>query len=177
MRIFNEHKTEELFNVDLEKGYLKEDQITHYFPEQLEIAEQSHYEVIAEYKNGGKDVKKVIDVEYRPYVQARQEIENINIYIPYTEVELIRIAEDKEFENKRNNINYQIEYYKKRLADTDYIVIKLSEAMIESLETNDSTKVNELKLKYAKELSGRPIWRVELNELEAELEKLNKEHQ
>lgn len=79
----------EVENPDLSLGYLREEKIliTHH-PAVEAIAEQWHYETIAEYPNGGKDVKKVVDV---PGVEAREawdEYEMISRYIPYTEEEL-----------------------------------------------------------------------------------------
>ena len=84
MRIFNEEKTEELTSPDLAQGYLTQDKlfIAHH-EAQEEIQQQSHYEVIAEYPNGGKDLKEVIDVEYQPAKEAWDEYEDILVYIPY----------------------------------------------------------------------------------------------
>jgi hypothetical protein len=89
MRIFNDNKTAELTNPDLSKGYLKQDKlfIAHH-EAQEEIQQQSHYEVIAEYPNGGKDLKEVIDVEYRPAKDAWEEYKDILVYIPYTQEQL-----------------------------------------------------------------------------------------
>ena len=89
MRIFNEEKTEELTSPDLAQGYLKQDKlfIAHH-EAQEEIQQQSHYEVIAEYPNGGKDLQEVIDVEYRPAKDAWEEYEDILVYIPYTQEQL-----------------------------------------------------------------------------------------
>lgn len=89
MRIFNDNKTAELTNPDLSKGYLKQDKlfIVHH-EAQEEIQQQSHYEVIAEYPNGGKDLKEVVDVEYRPAKEARDEYEDILVYIPYPQEQI-----------------------------------------------------------------------------------------
>ena len=75
-------------NPDLTLGYLTDDteEIT---PPAVEgVEEQWHYETVAEYPNGGKDVQKIID---RPGVQAQKEwVEQVPIqrYIRYTEEEL-----------------------------------------------------------------------------------------
>ena len=92
MRIFNEEKTEELTSPDLAQGYLKQDKlfIAHH-DAQEEIQQQSHYEVIAEYPNGGKDLQEVIDVEYQPAKDAWDEYEDIQVYILYTEEEIAQI--------------------------------------------------------------------------------------
>ena len=95
MRIFNEAKTQELLEYDLEKGYLKQDVLITHINEQREVKEKSHYEVIREYPNGGKDVKKVIDVEYKPYIAEHDETEDILIYILHTQEELNTIELNK----------------------------------------------------------------------------------
>jgi hypothetical protein len=85
MKIYNEQKTQEIFNPDLTRGYLTEDKIfVRIEPAISAVTEQGHYETIAEYPNGGKDVKWIIDV---PAVQAKEAVnvyEDIQIYIPYT---------------------------------------------------------------------------------------------
>lgn len=119
MRVFNEDKTIELKEYDLKLGYLIDDKIVIHHDaeiihhdaeiihhEALEGVEgQGHYEVVKEYPNGGKDVKWVIDV---PKVEANEaydeivkeaydeivkeaydDVEEIKIYIPYTEEELL----------------------------------------------------------------------------------------
>lgn len=50
-------------NPDLEKGYLEPAKETVHHETVEEVKEEFHYETIAEYPNGGKDVKKVVDVE------------------------------------------------------------------------------------------------------------------
>lgn len=95
MRVFNETKTIELTEYDLEKGYLRNDVLETEIPEQIAVKEEFHYEVIKEYPNGGKDVEKVIDVKGKPYIAAHTEVEEIAVYIPYTEDELEKIKEQK----------------------------------------------------------------------------------
>ena len=86
MKIYNQSKTEILENPDLGKGYLKQDKIeTTYHEATPEIQEQSHYVTIKEYPNGGKDVGKIIDVEYQPAREAYYDYEDIQVNIPYTE--------------------------------------------------------------------------------------------
>lgn len=89
MRVFNEDKTQELKEYDLNKGHLELDKlfIRHHKAVE-EIKEQWHYETIAEYPNGGKDVSKVIDVPYQAPQEAFDEYEDIYVYIPYTYEEL-----------------------------------------------------------------------------------------
>lgn len=94
MKVYNQDKTQILEEYNLEKGYLKEDILITHYEEVKAVEEQFHYETIAEYPNGGKEVEKVIDVEGVEYKPARDEKENIYVYITYTEEELL--------ENKKN---------------------------------------------------------------------------
>ena len=79
----------ELENPDLSLGHLVEDKIIIAHHEAVEaVAEQWHYETAAVYENGGRDVKKVIDI---PGVEARDawdEYETVQRYVPYTDEEL-----------------------------------------------------------------------------------------
>lgn len=119
MNIYNESKTEILENPDLVLGYLKQDYLTKIIPEQQEIKQISHEEVIrVAYTDGtisigsdidtskkvkGKQVKEVIDIEGKPYVPEHEETEEILVYIPYTESELL--------ENKKNKFRAWREQY------------------------------------------------------------------
>lgn len=80
MRIFNEIKTQELKDVDLNKGYLKNDTlfIRHIdgVEEQTELREDPERKGI---------FTRVITVQG---VEERDEYEDIQIYVPYTEEEL-----------------------------------------------------------------------------------------
>lgn len=88
MRIFDINNIE-LTNPDLSRGYLKEDHIFVKHHEAVEpVEEQWHYEVIAEYPNGGKDIRKVIDVVGVKAQEAWDEYEDIYRYVEYTEDEL-----------------------------------------------------------------------------------------
>ena len=142
MRIFNEDKTVELFDCDLEKGYLKKDVIETDIPEQEEVVEEWHYEAIKEYPNGGKILEKVIDVEGKPYISAHTEREEIWVYIPYTVEELAKIAAERE-----------IAELKQKLRDTDYQAIKFAEGELSEDE-------------YADMKAQRRAWRDRINELE-----------
>ena len=99
MRVFNEDKTQELKEYDLNKGHLKLDKLFIRHHEAVEeIKEQWHYETIAEYPNGGKDVSKVMDVPYQAPQEAFDEYEDIYVYIPYTYEELEELNKPSELE-------------------------------------------------------------------------------
>lgn len=95
MKIYNKEKTAILENPDLKMGYLVNDTIVRIVPAQSEIKEQSHYVTIRTYENGGSDVEKVIDVPYQAGKPEHEEIENIQVYIPYTEAELLEIKKQE----------------------------------------------------------------------------------
>lgn len=105
MKIYNESKTEILENVDLEKGYLKEDKLViRVVPAQEEVQEQFHYEY-KDYTNDkgevyGRDRIKVVDVPYQPAVEEHEETEDIQVYVPYTEEELLK-RQKQELRNYR----------------------------------------------------------------------------
>ena len=99
MRVFNEDKTQELKEYDLNKGHLELDKLFVKLHEAVEeIKEQWHYETIAEYPNGGRDVSKVIDVPYQAPQEEYDEYEDIYVYIPYTYEELEELNKPSELE-------------------------------------------------------------------------------
>lgn len=85
----------EITNPDLTKGYLNPDKLTIHHDAVVGIAEQSHMEVVTEYSNGGKDLKKVIDVPGVPECDAYDEYENVERYVLYTSEELLEIEKQK----------------------------------------------------------------------------------
>ena len=79
----------ELEKPDLSLGYLTEEEILISHHEAVEaVAEQWHYETAAVYENGGRDVKKVIDIPGVEAKDAWDEYETVQRYIPYTDEEL-----------------------------------------------------------------------------------------
>lgn len=101
MRIIDENGVD-IAHYDSAKGYLKETEIlVAHHPAVEAVQEQGHYEVVAEYPNGGKDVVWVVEV---PGVEAREawdETETVLQYIPFTELEL----KIQEFERSRQPLN------------------------------------------------------------------------
>jgi len=89
MRIFNADKTKELESPDLQMGKLEKDILLTHYEASAEKAEVGHYETVATYPNGGKDVKWVVDIAGSPSVEEHTAIEDIYVYIPFTEDELL----------------------------------------------------------------------------------------
>lgn len=107
MRVFNEEKTQELTEYDLEKGRLRADRIvTKTIPAQPEQKEEFHYE-FKTYPNGGQDRIRVIDKEYKPAQSEQYEYENIQVYVPYTEEQLKDIRK-KELKDSLNKLSEDI---------------------------------------------------------------------
>ena len=95
MRILDEN-CKEIQNPDYEKGHLKEDKLLVSHHEAIEaVAEKGHWETIAEYPNGGKDVEWIVDVPSVEAAEAWDEYEDILRFIPYTAEELAEIEQQK----------------------------------------------------------------------------------
>lgn len=105
MKIIDKNGTE-ITNPDLDLGYLVNDTETVHHDAVEAVEEQSHYETIAEYPNGGKDVKKIVDVEAVPAKDAWDEEVQIQRYVLYTEEELKaildKVKEDKITQSKED---------------------------------------------------------------------------
>ena len=75
-------------NPDLTLGYLTDDTQPLEHPAQEAVAEVAHYETVAEYPRGGRDVQWVVDVPGVPARPAWTEQLPIKRYIRYTAEEL-----------------------------------------------------------------------------------------
>ena len=159
MRIFDETKTNELTEYDLEKGYLKADILTTQIPEVVAVTvEQKAKELTAEGKevveiNGilyevvsknefGQTVSRIVET---PAIPAHDKVEDIGVYIPYTEEELEKMSARSEIAELKAN-----------LSATDYKAIKYAEGAMTEEE-------------YAETKAQRQAWRDRINELEAKL--------
>lgn len=75
-------------NPDLTLGYLKPETQTIHHDAVAGVEEVSHYETLAEYPNGGKDVQKVVDVPGVAAQEAYDEEVEAQRYVLYTAEEL-----------------------------------------------------------------------------------------
>ena len=75
-------------NPDLEKGYLKNGKKTIHHDAVEAVEEKFHYETLAEYPNGGKSVRKVVDVPGVAAKDAYDEEVEVQRYVLYTAEEL-----------------------------------------------------------------------------------------
>ena len=139
MNIYNKAKTKIIENPDLSLGYIKEDTITHHHEKVEAVEEQGHWETIAEYPNGGKDVEWVVDVEGVEGKEEYDEVEKIYVYVPYTKKEL----------EKRNAIK-RINELRMLLNESDYKAIKYAEGLISE---EDYQPIKELRQSYREEIN------------------------
>ncbi|MDE6398998.1 MAG: hypothetical protein K2L51_06730 [Clostridiales bacterium] len=119
MKIYNQDKTQELNEQDLDRslGHFVQDKIATTHHEATEaipaksVAEQivalteqgikvkeiggKQYRVTRTYPNGGEDVEEIIDIPAVPAKDAYDDYEEIKVYIPYTAEELQKIADNK----------------------------------------------------------------------------------
>ena len=82
-------------NPDLTLGYLKSGTRTEHHEAVEGVQEVWHYETVAEYPNGGKDIRKVVDVPGVKAQAAWDEEIPIQIYVPYTQEELDRMEAER----------------------------------------------------------------------------------
>lgn len=75
-------------NPDLTLGYLVGDTEPLAHPAQEAVAEIAHYETVAEYPSGGRDVRKVVEVSGAAAKAAWTEQVPIKRYVRYTAAEL-----------------------------------------------------------------------------------------
>ena len=110
MRILDENNIELIEGqINLELGYLKPESIISIHHEAIkETKEVGHYEVIAEYPNGGKDVAWIIDVPGIEAKEAWDEYEDIQRYVLYTEEELATRDAEKKAKEEEAKLNAQL---------------------------------------------------------------------
>ena len=120
MKIIDENGAT-LENPDLTLGWLRDETEAMKHPAQAGVPELSHYETVAEYPNGGKDVRKIIDREGIPARDAWTEQVPIQRYILYTAEELAA----KEEERKKAEQAAQLPTTEERLAALEAAMLDL----------------------------------------------------
>lgn len=89
---------------DLTLGYLISGTEPVEHPAVAAVPETSHYETVAEYPNGGRDVRKVIDVPGVPARAAWTEQVPVQKYIRYTAEELAAQEEERKKAEAREKL-------------------------------------------------------------------------
>lgn len=114
MEIYNE-KMERMETPDLTAGWLEEQVRTVYHAAVEAVEEIWHHEVIAEYPNGGRDVRRVID---RPGIEGRDawnEQVRIQIYHPYTIEERTNVEQKPTIEERVDKLENVMELLTSRI--------------------------------------------------------------
>ena len=96
-------------NPDLTLGYLTDDTQPLEHPAQEAVAEVAHYETVAEYPGGGKDVQRVVDVPGVPARPAWTEQLPIKRYIRYTAEELAAQEEARKKAEAREKLRERVD--------------------------------------------------------------------
>lgn len=154
----------ELTTVDESLGKLVEEEIFIAHHEAIEaVQEEGHYETIAEYPNGGKDVVWVVDVEGVQAQDAWDEYETILRYIPYTEEELAEMeaernkpsVEDRVAILEANSINLEQlnESLVNQRAEIDENFVPQA-----TFEASFSNQMQQLEVEYAKKFEIESVW-------------------
>ena len=94
---------------DLTLGYLttSTEEVTH--PAVEGVEEVNHYETVAEYPNGGRDVRKVIDVPGVPAQAAWTEQVPVQRYIRYTAEELAAQEEARKKQEAKDKLPERVD--------------------------------------------------------------------
>lgn len=106
-------------NPDLTLGYLVDDTEPVEHPAVEGVEEVSHYETVAEYSNGGRDVRKVIDVPGVPAQAAWTEQVPVQRYIRYTAEELAAQEEERKKQEAKDKLPETVAALQAALADAD----------------------------------------------------------
>ena len=96
-------------NPDLTLGYLTDDTQPLEHPAQEAVAEVAHYETVAEYPGGGRDVQRVVDVPGVPARPAWTEQLPIKRYIRYTAEELAAQEEERKKAEARKKLPERVD--------------------------------------------------------------------
>lgn len=107
--IYNE-QMERIEHPDLTLGYLKPGTRTEHHDAVVGVTEIWHYETVAEYPNGGKDIRKVVDVQGVEAQGAWDEEIPIQIYALHTQDELDRIEAERNKPTQLDRIEAQALY-------------------------------------------------------------------
>ena len=96
-------------NPDLTLGYLTDGTQPLEHPAQEAVAEVAHYETVAEYPSGGRDVQRVVDVPGVPARPAWTEQLPIKRYIRYTAEELAAQEEARKKQQQREKLPERVD--------------------------------------------------------------------
>ena len=114
-------------NPDLTLGYLADDTEPLEHPAQEGVAEVAHYETVAEYPSGGRDVRRVVDVPGVPARPAWTEQLPFKRYIRYTAEELAAQEEECKKAEEQANLPGTVADLMQQLTDLQLALCELYE--------------------------------------------------
>ena len=114
-------------NPDLTLGYLVGGTEPVEHPAVEGVEEVSHYETVAEYPGGGKDVQRVVDVPGVPARPAWTEQLPIKRYIRYTAEELAAQEEARKKQQEREKLPETVADLMQQLTDLQLALCELYE--------------------------------------------------
>ena len=112
---------------DLALGYLISDTEPVEHPAVAAVPETSHYETVAEYPGGGRDVRRVIDVPGVPGREAWTEQVPVQKYIRYTAEELAAQEEERKKAEEQADLPGTVADLMQQLTDLQLAVCELYE--------------------------------------------------
>ena len=114
---------------DLTQGWLRSETEAVEHPAQEGVPELSHYETVAEYPSGGKDVRKVIDREGVPAQDAWTEQVPIQRYIRYTAEELAEQEAERKKQAEREALPETVKALQKENEMLKQCLLEMSETV------------------------------------------------
>ena len=112
---------------DLTLGYLISGTEPVEHPAVAAVPETSHYETVAEYPGGGRDVRRVIDVPGVPGREAWTEQVPVQKYLRYTDEELAAQEEERKKAEEQANLPGTVADLMQQLTDLQLAVCELYE--------------------------------------------------
>ena len=112
---------------DLTLGYLISSTEPVEHPAVAAVPETSHYETVAEYPGGGRDVRRVIDVPGVPGREAWTEQVPVQKYLRYTVEELAAQEEERKKAKEQANLPGTVADLMQQLTDLQLAVCELYE--------------------------------------------------
>ena len=112
---------------DLTLGYLISSTEPVEHPAVAAVPEASHYETVAEYPGGGRDVRRVIDVPGVPGREAWTEQVPVQKYIRYTAEELAAQEEERKKAEEQADLPGTVADLMQQLTDLQLAVCELYE--------------------------------------------------
>ena len=114
-------------NPDLTLGYLISGTEPVEHPAVAAVPETSHYETVAEYPGGGRDVRRVIDVPGVPGREAWTEQVPVQKYLRYTAEELAAQEEERKKAEEQADLPGTVADLMQQLTDLQLAVCELYE--------------------------------------------------